>query len=313
LHPGGAAALLCIAGFVAACGGGGSGAAGTASPAPTTAVPIDEAAAAVLVGAGDIAACDDGGRAELTGHLAATVAPPSATVFTTGDNAYPSGTAENFEECYAPAWGALRSRTSPATGNHDWGTADAAGYRGYFGEAAGAPVETWYAYDAGSWRVIVLDSECDKVGGCGPTSAQGRWLAAELADHPAACSVAIWHRPRFSSGSRHGSDRDMAPFFEAVAAAGVDLVLNGHEHSYERFARLATDGRPDPGGVREIVVGTGGADAYGFGRLLAGSEARVTGVPAVLVLELAPGAYRWRLVGGEDARTLDEGSDRCRP
>jgi hypothetical protein len=267
----------------------------------------------VLVGAGDIAACDDGGRAALTGHLAATVAPATATVFTTGDNAYPSGTTDDFEQCYAPAWGSLRPRTRPATGNHDWKTPGASGYRAYFAAAAGPPDATWYAYDAGTWRVIVLDSECDQVGGCGPTSPQGQWLAAELVDHPAACSLAIWHRPRFSSGGRHGSDGDMAPLFDAVSAAGVDLVLNGHEHSYERFGRLAPAGRSDPAGVREIVVGTGGAEAYAFGTPLAGSEVRVTGVPAVLVLELAPDAYRWRLVGGEDARTLDEGSDRCRP
>ena len=312
MRPRGAAALLCLAGFVAACGGGGTGSAGTASPAPTTAVPID-GSAAVLVGAGDIAQCNDGGRAALTGHLAATVVPETATVFTLGDNAYPSGTTDNFAHCYDPAWGALRLRTRPAAGNHEWKTSGAAGYRAYFGDAAGPPDATWYAYDAGTWRVIVLDSECGMVGGCGPSSPQGEWLAAELAGHPAACSLAIWHRPRFSSGIRHGSDRDMAPLFEAVAAGGVDLVLNGHEHSYERFGRLAPDGSPATGGVREIVVGTGGADAYEFGPPLAGSEVRLTGVPAVLVLELAAGAYRWRLVGGDDARTLDEGSDWCRP
>lgn len=271
------------------------------------------ATASVLVGAGDIAACDGDGRSELTGRLAATVAPSTATVFTTGDNAYPSGSTEDFERCYAPSWGALLDRTRPAAGNHEWRTPGTAGYHAYFGEAAGPPDATWYAYDAGTWRVIVLDSECGRVGGCGPASPQGRWLAAELAGHPAACSVAIWHRPRFSSGDRHGSDANVTPLFDAVAAAGVDLVLNGHEHSYERFGRLAPDGRPDPEGIREIVVGTGGAEAYGFGPPLAGSEARVTGPPAVLVLELAPDAYRWRLVGGADARTLDEGTDRCRP
>jgi alkaline phosphatase len=283
------------------------------TPAPTTAVPIDEASAAVLVGAGDIAACDDGGRAALTGRLAASIAPTTATVFTTGDNAYPSGRIQDFEDCYAAAWGALRARTRPATGNHEWQTSGAAGYHAYFGDAAGPPDATWYAYDAGTWRVIVLDSECDHVGGCDAGSPQGRWLAAELAKQTAGCSVAIWHRPRFSSGDRHGSDPSVAPLFEAVAAGGVDLVLNGHEHSYERFGRLSPNGRPDLDGVREIVVGTGGAEAYGFDAPLAGSEFRVTGVPAILVLQLAPGAYRWRLVGGEDARTLDEGSDRCRP
>jgi acid phosphatase type 7 len=271
------------------------------------------AATAVLVGAGDIAACDPEGRAALTAHLVETAAPASAIVFTAGDNAYPSGTPEDFRRCYEPTWGAFRDRTRPAAGNHDWKTAGAAGYRGYFGAAAGANDATWYAYDAGTWRVIVLDSDCDPVGGCDPASPQGRWLADELAAHPAACSLAIWHHPRFSSGTGHGSDAAMAPLFSAVAAAGVDLVLNGHEHNYERFARLGPDGRPGPDGVREIVVGTGGAESYGFGTPLAGSEARVTGVPAVLVLELGAREYHWRLVGGADAQVLDQGGDTCRP
>ena len=281
----------------------------------TSASPSTDAAAtpAVLVGAGDIAACDPEGRAAITARLVETAAPASAIVFTAGDNAYPSGTAEDFRRCYEPTWGAFLDRTRPAAGNHDWRTAGAAGYRGYFGAAAGASDATWYAYDAGPWRVIVLDSDCAQVGGCGPTSPQGRWLADELTAHPAACSLAIWHHPRFSSGTRHGSDADMAPLFSAVAAAGVDLVVNGHEHSYERFGRLETDGRPSPDGVREIVVGTGGAESYGFGAPLAGSEARVTGVPAVLVLQLGAGEYRWRLVGGADAQVLDEGGDTCRP
>ncbi len=288
-----------------------------ASPASTPWSSASPAASyiegsAVLVGAGDIAACDAEGRASLTAHLVETAAPASAIVFTAGDNAYPSGRPADFQRCYAPTWGAVRDRTRPSAGNHDWKTPGAAGYRGYFGAAAGSADATWYAYDAGSWRVIVLDSDCADVGGCGPGDPQGRWLAAELAAHPVACSVAIWHHPRFSSGERHGSDPDVAPLFEAVVAAGVDLVLNGHEHSYERFGRLAVDGSEDAGGIREIVVGTGGAEAYGFRTPLPGSEARVTGVPAILVLELDPGAYHWALVGGSRAETLDAGSDTCR-
>jgi hypothetical protein len=292
-----------------------SGPPGTPAAVPSGAAtfePGSSAATAVLVGAGDIAACDGEGRAALTARLVESQAPPSAVVFTLGDNAYPSGTPDDFRRCYEPTWGAFRARTRPAAGNHDWKTDGAAGYREYFGSAAGDAGATWYAYDAGAWRILVLDSECDKVGGCDPASPQGRWLAAELATHPAPCSLAIWHRPRFSSGDRHGSDESVAPLFAAVAAGGVDLVLNGHEHSYERFGRLAADGSPDASGVREIVVGTGGAESYGFATPLPGSQARVAGVPAVLVLELDPGAYRWRLVGGSDAEVLDAGSDTCR-
>lgn len=266
---------------------------------------------AVLVGAGDIGRCGTAGP-ETTARLVAGVlaAHPGATVFTAGDNAYPVGSASDFERCYEPTWGAFRDRTRPAAGNHDWLTTDAAGYRGYFGAAAGPGGATWYAYDAGTWRVLVLDSDCGSVGGCDPASPQGRWLAAELADRPAACTLAIWHRPRFSSGA-HGSSGAVAPLFAAVAAAGVDLVVNGHDHDYERFARLAPDGTPDPAGTREFVVGTGGAEPYRFGEPLAGSEARVTGVPAVLVLELGVGGYAWTLLGGPDARVLDAGRDGC--
>ena len=265
------------------------------------------------MGAGDIAACDREGRAGITADLVQSQAPASAIVFTTGDDAYPKGTPEDFRRCYEPTWGVFRDRTRPAAGNHEWKTGTVDGYRGYFGAAAGDAGVTWYAYDAGTWRVIVLDSECDKVGGCGSDSPQGRWLAAELAAHPAACSLAIWHRPRYSSGTKHGSDPAVAPLFSTAAAAGVDLVLNGHEHSYERFGRLAADGSPDPAGIREIVVGTGGAEAYPFGKPLPGSEVRVTDVPAVVVLQLSPGSYAWTLVGGTGAEVLDTGSDTCRP
>lgn len=283
-----------------------------AGPPGPPAAPLP--GAAVLVGAGDIAACDRRAGADTTARLVTAVAPDTAVVFTTGDNAYPDGAPEDYRDCYDPAWGAFRDRTRPAAGNHEWKTDGAAGYRAYFGPAAGADGATWYAYDAGSWRVLVLDSECEQVGGCDPASPQGRWLAAELAAHAGGCSLAIWHRPRFSSGARHGSDTDVAPLFEATAAAGVDLVLNGHEHSYERFGRLDPDGRPAADGVRQIVVGSGGGEAYGFRAPLAGSEARVTGYPAVLLLDLAAEGYRWQLVGEDGGPVvLDAGRDTCRP
>jgi hypothetical protein len=313
-----AAALLATALLGAACGGptaSGEPPAIVEPPLPgppATPAPM-LAGTAVLVGAGDIAACEKKDRAAATARLVTTVAPPTAVVFTTGDNAYPSGSADDFRRCYEPTWGAFRDRTRPAAGNHEWRTAGAAGYRGYFGSAAGDDA-TWYAYDAGAWRVVVLDSACGKVGGCDAGSPQGRWLAAELAAHRDGCTLALWHVPRFSSGAEHGSQEDVAPLWEAAVAGGVDLVLNGHEHSYERFGRLGPDGRSAADGVRQIVVGSGGGEPYRFGAPLPGSEARVTGYPAVLMLELAADGYRWQLVGDDGGTVvLDAGRDTCRP
>ena len=185
----------------------------------------------VLVGAGDIADCDLPGD-EQTAQLLDGIA---GTVFTAGDNVYDDGTGQEFGECYGPTWGRHRARTLPAAGNHDWNTEDAAGYRSYFGDAVGADGATWYSTDLGEWHVIVLDSNCSKVEGCGPDSPQGRWLAADLAGNDARCTVAIWHHPRFSSGE-HGSDALTDPFWRALHAAGVDVVINGHDHDYERFS-----------------------------------------------------------------------------
>ncbi len=163
----------------------------------------------VLVGAGDIADCaldDDSATADL-------VATIPGTVFTAGDNAYPNGTADQFRDCYGPTWGRFLDRTRPAAGNHDWETKDLAGYVGYFGTAAEPKGVSWYSYDLGTWHVVVLDSDCSSVGGCGADSVQGRWLTADLAASTARCTLAIWHHPRFSSGE-HGNDTDVAPFWQ---------------------------------------------------------------------------------------------------
>jgi len=297
---------------------------GSPSPAPTaaaTSTPIvtpgasatpTPAPAAVLVGAGDIGECGTGGPAATARVIRRVLRQhPEAIVFTAGDDAYPNGSTADFARCYDPWWGRFLDRTRPAAGNHDWHTANAAGYRAYFGARAGPKGRTWYAYDAGSWRVIVLDSDCGEVGGCGPSSRQGRWLAAELSTHPAACTLAIWHHARFSSGP-HGNQAATAPLFDALYAAGADVVVSGHDHDYERFAPQDPAGRRDAArGIREFVVGTGGGHLYPFVSVKRNSQVRETGTFGVLVLELGEGSYAWRFEAAGDSTFDDAGTGTC--
>jgi len=276
-------------GGAAASGAGASGAPSVPGPS----VPGPSASGdPVLVGAGDIADCD----LDDDSATAALVEAIPGTVFTAGDNAYPDGTAEQFKDCYGPTWGRFLDRTRPAPGNHDQNTQDLAGYLGYFGAAAAPDGKTWYSYDLGTWHVIVVDSSCDGVGGCGPGSEQGRWLATDLAASTARCTVAIWHHPRFSSGE-HGDDPSVAPMWQALYTAGADLVINGHDHDYERFAAQDPDGRADGSrGIREFVVGTGGAALRPFSTIAANSELRAAVTHGVLRLVLHPTSYDWTFV-----------------
>ena len=260
----------------------------------------------VLVGAGDIADCGlDGDSATAT-----LVASIEGTVFTAGDNVYPAGSPSQFRDCYGPTWGRFLDRTRPAPGNHDHETRDLAGYLGYFGAAAAPAGKSWYSYELGTWHVIVLDSSCDAVGGCGPNSDQGRWLASDLAASRARCTLAIWHHPRFSSGE-HGDDAAVAPFWRALYDAGADLIINGHDHDYERFAPQDPEGREDrTRGIREFVVGTGGAALRGFSSPAANSELRAAVVHGVIRLTLHRGSYEWAYLPTTPSFT-DAGSSRC--
>jgi len=273
------------------------------TPASLSPTPVGDP---VLIGAGDIAACDS----EADSGTAALLAGQEGTVFTAGDNAYPDGSPEQFTKCYAPTWGHELGRTRPAPGNHDHGTADLAGYLGYFGESAAPNGTAWYSYDLGTWHVIVLDATCDAAGGCSADSAQGKWLAADLAASDATCTLAIWHQPRFSSG-QHGNDEAVAPFWEALHAAGADLIVNGHDHDYERFAPQDPDGLADPErGIRQFVVGTGGAELRPFGAQAANSVLRVAGYFGVIRLVLHPDAYDWMFLT-TTGPVLDAGGARC--
>ena len=232
-------------------------------------------------------------------------------VFTAGDNAYESGTTEEFEQCYDPSWGAYRDRTFPAIGNHDAVTPGRQGYFDYFGSRAGDPRAGWYATTLGAWRLIVLDSNCVDAGGCGPDTDQGRWLAAELDANPSDCTLAIWHHPRFSTGY-HGPTLAVQPFWDALEAAGADLVVNGHDHDYERFVPLDAAGNPDADrGIREIVAGTGGAALRQFELDDPNSEVRDASTHGVLRLDLRPGAYDWEFIPVQGGSFTDSGSGTC--
>lgn len=277
----------------------------TSVPATTTTVPATDP---VLLAAGDIASCASSGD-EATAAL--LDARPTATVATTGDNVYDNGTATEFANCYDPTWGASRSRTRPSPGNHDYGTAGATGYYGYFGAAAGDPGTGYYSYDLGTWHVIALNSNCSVVA-CSAGSAQEQWLRADLAAHPNACTLAYWHHPRFSSGTTHGSSTTVAPLWQALYDGNADVVLEGHEHNYERFAPLDPSGQLDTArGVRSIVVGTGGRSHYAFGTPITGSEVRNSDTFGVLQLTLRPSGYDWQFVPEAGTTFADSGSGAC--
>ena len=287
---------------------------GTAAPGTSPGATSDPVASdtpdpsiVTLSGAGDIGRCGTTGD-EATGRLLDDL---PGFVFTAGDNAYETGSARDFLRCYEPSWGRHLQRTYPAPGNHDHLTRGATGYFDYFGDRAGTPGEGWYAVDVGTWRLIVLDSECAAVGGCGRESRQGRWLARELTTNPRPCTLAIWHHPRFSTGD-HGPNRGVSDFWDQLHEAGVDLIVNGHEHSYERFVPVDPSGRPDPGrGIRQIVVGTGGAPLRGFPRNDPNSEVRDGSSHGVLRLDLGPDGYSWAFLPVAGGVFEDAGSDTC--
>lgn len=266
------------------------------SPSPGT-------APAVLVGAGDIAVCGSPGTAATARLLDET----PGVVFTTGDNAYPAGTADEFERCYDPFWGRHRSRTRPTPGNHDYVQPGAGPYFDYFDENAGPRGAGYYTYTVGRWRLYALNSNID----IGPGSGQLRWLEAELGRDTAQCSLAYWHHPLFSSGP-HGDTPQLLPVWRLLHRAGVDVVLNGHDHAYERYAPQDPDGRADAiRGIRQFVVGTGGADLYVGGRpRRSTSELRHVGW-GVLKLTLEDAGYRWEFLSVPGQSFRDSGSGVC--
>ena len=267
-----------------------------------------EEQAAVLVGAGDIADCSNLSGAEATEKLLAKI---PGTVMAIGDLAYPDGKPENFA-CYDRTWGKEKSRTKPAPGNHEFHSAGAMYYFQYFGAVAGDPRQGYYSYELGTWHIIVLNSECEQVGGCNEGSEQVKWLKADLASHPTLCTMAYFHKPMFSSGGTHGDDLELKPLWDAMYHAGADVVVGAHDHDYERFVAQTPEGKPDPAhGIREFVAGTGGKNQRPFGIAEANSEVRNADGFGVLKFTLLPGKYRWEFIPEEGKTFRDAGEDTC--
>ena len=261
----------------------------------------------VIIAAGDIASCSSPGDEQ----SAALLENISGTVITLGDNAYESGTIDEFNNCYDPTWGQQKERTFPSVGNHEYKTADAAGYFSYFGAAAGDPQKGYYSYDIGEWHIIVINANCSEIGGCGVNSPQMEWLQTDLAAHPALCTLAYWHQPRFSSGL-HGNDTELIPIWQTLYDANAELVLNGHDHDYERFAPQNPNGEAEPvNGIREFVVGTGGKDLRSIGDPISNSEVHNDNTWGVLTVTLHPTGYDWQFIPVAGMNFTDSGSGIC--
>jgi hypothetical protein len=295
---------------------------------------------ATLVGAGDIASCNYNRDYDTATVVDSTITSANApvTVVTLGDNAYPDGNTNQYKNCYDPTWGgshlgvrsdiALKvvnpnmwTLTRPVVGNHEYQTPGASAYFNYFGSAAGpTPQNGYYSYNRGSWHVVVLNSNCDKVGGCGASSPQGKWLRQDLARNSASCTVAAFHHPLFSSST--AQTNVARPFWNTLYNEGAEVILSGHAHYYERFAPQRPDGSATSTyGIREFVVGTGGASPDNPMRKPRAANSEVDsekpGAPGttyyrVLKLDLLPGGYAWEFrPRAADAAFTDSGSGQC--
>jgi hypothetical protein len=258
----------------------------------------------VLIGAGDI--CVTPSIADAGATAALISARPNDSVFTIGDNSNEGGTADQYANCYGTTWGAFLDRTHATVGNHDylsWGAGPpcnyaywAGPYYCYFGAAAGPPGKGYYSYNlANNWHVIVLNGMCSEVGGCGVGSVQETFLETDLAVNAGKHIIAMWHQPLFSSGVI-GNNPDYTAWWQDLYAAHADIVLNGHDHEYERFDLQSPTGQADPDGIREFIVGTGGATPSGLGTLRANSQVRNSGTFGVLELTLGAHDYSWQFI-----------------
>jgi hypothetical protein len=256
-----------------------------------------------VVAAGDISPPRIGSQRQ-TSDLAIQLAPTRVLVL--GDQQYPRGEISDFRRYYRPTWGRLKSKTYPVPGNHEYASAGAAGYFEYFGARARPQGRSFYSVDLGSWHIVALDSNIARS----PRSAQLAWLRRDLRTTTKPCVLAFWHHPRFSSGSRHGNNPSVTPFWWELYLQHADVVLNGHEHHYERFNRQSPRGHPTYLGMREFVVGTGGNGHYPFGPAKVNSQKRIANTYGVLRLVLHPASYDWRFVAVGGA-VLDRGTQRC--
>jgi acid phosphatase type 7 len=285
----------------------------------------------VIAAAGDIA-CDPESEffnsGNGTGNLCrqketsdALVRDRLAAVLPLGDIQYENAPLFKFQQSYDPSWGRVKAITRPVVGNHEYfdGSGDpvSSGYFDYFNGPgnftgpAGDRDKGYYSFDIGSWHLVALNSMCSEIGGCAAGSRQEQWLRSDLAAHRDSCVLAYWHHPRYSSGVEGGYD-SLRTLWQTLYDAGAELVLSGHDHTYERFAPQDAIGNEDRAhGIRQFVVGTGGKNPGNFVSVQPGSEFRDRSRPGVLKLTLKADGYDWRFAHGSGAPIVDSGTDRC--
>jgi hypothetical protein len=266
----------------------------------------------VVTVAGDIAGGDAGSNDDATAALVQAINPNVA--LTVGDNAYVAGTLAEYMADYDPTWGRFKAKTRPSPGNHEYDSTNAQGYYDYFNGTgqpdgpAGPTGKGYYSFNLANWHLIALNPHISASTG----SAQEQWLKADLAANGSRCTLAYWHEPRFTSGAEHSNDTSVAPFWQDLYAAKADLVLNGHNHQYERFAPQDPNANADPtNGIREFVVGTGGAGLYAFSTPQPNSEVRNATTHGVLKLTLHQGSYDWQFAPIAGQTFTDSGSANC--
>jgi hypothetical protein len=254
-----------------------------------------------------------------TAGIITRMSPAATAVLPLGDNQYNSGALAAYRASYAPAWGRFLPATFPVVGNHEYGTAAAKGYFDYFiggGRAVGSRGQGWYSYNVGSWHLIALNSECDKIGVavCQPGGAEEAFVRSDLAAHRSACTLAYWHEPAFSSGTAPVTNaQNMLPTWRDLYNAGVDLVLTAHKHFYERFSPLNANGQVDTTGrgMTQIITGTGGDDHAGTPPRIAGSVKLNAHTFGVTQVTLGPGRWTQRFVGEPGSTFTDSSSGTC--
>jgi hypothetical protein len=283
----------------------------TLTPTATTPPPTATPTPAVLIGAGDVVVCgvdhDEQTAALVEQQLALF---PDATVFIAGDDVNESGRAVEYRNCFTPSWGRFLDRIRPVPGNHDMMTDQGAPYYAYFGKAAGEPGLGYYSYNLGSWHIVALNSNCDIIA-CGKNSYEVQWLREDLQKNQTLCTLLYWHHPRFGSGIE-GSVGLVSSFWRTAYEFGAEVVVNGNDHDYERFAPQDPDGNLDLArGIREFVVGTGGAELRGWGTIKPNSEVRDNQTHGVILFELYPDHYTWNFLPSEGGTFTDQGTVMC--
>ena len=248
------------------------------------------------------------GRGENSGTDWAGLRPGQKfAVLALGDTAYPVGLPSEYADCYEPTWGRFKAQTYPASGNHEYYSPSAFGYYAYFGEAAGPARRGYYSFDIDKWHVVAINSNLQPA----EHSAQIAWLAEDLKRNKSSCTLAYWHHPRFSSGG-HGNNEKMKDVWQALQEARDDVVLSGHDHDYERFAQQDADGnRDDDNGLRQFVVGTGGARLTPMLFKKWNSEISDNGTLGVLRLTLRSDSYEWEFLPVAGSTFTDRGAARC--